>query len=103
MKNTKEEKLKFWTKHLSSCAKSGDNVARYCREHGLSVAQFSYWHTKLSSLKSQAPQTIPSSGGFSRLCAVAEEPRAMPIRVRIVEFELPQVSDLASLFSRGRF
>jgi hypothetical protein len=101
MKITKEEKLKFWTKHLSSYSKSGGNVARYCREHELSIAQFSYWHTKLSKMESPVPQTIPDSGGFSRLCAATEE--SLPIRVRIVEFELHQMSDLASLFSRGRF
>jgi len=71
---------------------SGDSVARYCREQGISECQLSYWRKKLGELAVVKPV------GFSKLCAAPAEASPCRIRVRMTEFELSSVEDLRTFF-----
>jgi hypothetical protein len=41
----------YWRRHVEQCARSGLSQAAYCREHGLAVSKFGYWHRKLAAVK----------------------------------------------------
>ena len=42
-------KKEFWRQHVEQCQKAETSQAAYCREHGLVIHQFGYWHRKLSA------------------------------------------------------
>jgi transposase-like protein len=92
MKKTNQEKLNFWRAHLAACLESGNNMARYCREQGISGWQLSYWRKKLTAA------TVAKPVGFSKLCAAPVEVALSRIRVRVTEFELSDVAELRALF-----
>lgn len=41
-------KAKQWRRHLEARREGGGSTAAYCREHGLSYAQFMYWQRRLA-------------------------------------------------------
>jgi len=43
-----EEKRSFWQEHIQGWKESGIKQTEYCREHGLSRDQFTYWKGKLT-------------------------------------------------------
>jgi len=50
-----------WAAHLRAQANSGQTIAGYCRQRGLKVHQFHYWHSKAKS------QDRGGGGGFELL------------------------------------
>ena len=45
--NVDRVKFKFWKLHFEKFEKSQKKQAEYCRENGLKVNQFIYWHRKV--------------------------------------------------------
>lgn len=41
------EKAQVWRKRLAACRASGLSTAAFCREQGLSYAQYMYWQRRL--------------------------------------------------------
>lgn len=41
------DKAEVWRKRLAACRASGLSMAAFCREHGLSYAQYMYWQQRL--------------------------------------------------------
>jgi len=54
---TKPTDTAFWQHHVEKRATSGLTQAAYCRQQGLVLTQFGYWHRKLSS--DQAGSWLP--------------------------------------------
>jgi len=45
---TKSSDSAFWQHHVEKRTASGFTQAAYCRQQGLVLSQFGYWHRKLS-------------------------------------------------------
>jgi hypothetical protein len=41
------DKAEVWNRRLAACSASGLSTAAFCREQGLSYAQFMYWQRRL--------------------------------------------------------
>lgn len=44
----REEKNKFWQKHIDAWQTSGQNQTEYCMKQEIKESTFRYWQTKLS-------------------------------------------------------
>jgi len=51
MENKTTHKGEEMRRHIAQCSLSGKTVAAYCKEHGVSIATYYYWHKKLSIAK----------------------------------------------------
>jgi hypothetical protein len=56
------ERRTFWREHLAQWHASGMTQVAYCRQHGLTLAQFGYWKKRL--LTSRAPDVAPTAADF---------------------------------------
>lgn len=45
---TTEQKRTFWQNHIDCWQGSGQSQTAYCKQHGLKLANFGYWRTRLS-------------------------------------------------------
>lgn len=61
------DKVEVWRKRLAACRASGLSTAAFCREHGLSYAQYMYWQHRLGKaskrlvpVRVEAPVTAPT-------------------------------------------
>lgn len=41
--------VEYWQRHVDRCRHEGTSQAAYCRQHGLVLHQFGYWHRKLAT------------------------------------------------------
>ena len=54
-----EEKARQWRGHVEAQKVSGLSVRQYCRDHGLSKAQYYYWLRRFNDCD-EAPCSVPS-------------------------------------------
>lgn len=45
--SARERREAYWRKQIEVCESSGLSIARYCREHGVSLAQYHWWKGEL--------------------------------------------------------
>lgn len=50
----------FWRGHVEACSASGGGIAAYCRERGLSEANFYYWRKRLGQAGGAASRREPA-------------------------------------------
>lgn len=50
---TTEQKRTHWQSHIDNWQQSGVSQTEYCKQHGLKLANFGYWRTRLK--KPNAP------------------------------------------------
>jgi hypothetical protein len=43
----RERREAYWRKQIEVCESSGLSIARYCREQGISAAQYHWWKSEL--------------------------------------------------------
>lgn len=51
--------LQEWSRHIQECRRSGGNIKKYCREHGLTKSCYYYWQRKLFERVSNEVQLTP--------------------------------------------
>jgi hypothetical protein len=63
---TREEKRKFWQRHIDGWQKSGQSQTEYCHSQKLKKSTLGYWRTLLSREKSfiEIPVTIESQAAI---------------------------------------
>jgi len=63
--STHDEKFAEWTKLIGQCIQSGEPIAQWCKENGVSNSRFHYWqkrvYSTIESLKS-ASMAMEASG-----------------------------------------
>jgi hypothetical protein len=88
----KAEKRIVWKKHLADWSSSRLSQKAYCAQHGLKLANFSYWRKSLrASEPSRAkliPITVPPRASSVRLMALGVQ---MDVPVEVLEQVLPVV------------
>ena len=52
MRETNQDKVKFWSEHLAAAASYPQGIGAYCGEHGLSTTMYYKWKAKLAQAKS---------------------------------------------------
>ena len=57
--NTTAERVAFWRGHWTAWAASGVSQRAYCARHGLSLAAFGYWRTRIREVPAAAPTFVP--------------------------------------------
>lgn len=62
---TSEQKCTFWTGHFETWQKSNLTQSKYCEQHNLKPATFSYWRTRLRNSPA-ARKLIPVNIGNPR-------------------------------------
>ena len=45
--STRERREDYWRERIEACESSGLSIARYCREQGISGAQYHWWKSEL--------------------------------------------------------
>lgn len=82
MKNTvsvpRQEKRRFWEKHILRWPSSGLSQAGYCQEHGLRLKSFGYWKRKIMASKAS-----PSLVEVPPAVSAQLFPLSKPIRLQI--------------------
>jgi hypothetical protein len=52
-------KQRFWKNHITVWRSSGLSQRLYCKQHGLAVQTFGYWHRKIKKLEEEKPRFFP--------------------------------------------
>ena len=60
----RNEKVTYWSGHLSKAAESRLGATKYCRLNGLSLATFNYWKNRLGQ---SGPRALKISPAFVTL------------------------------------
>lgn len=60
MSNKREEKRRYWSRHIQSWRQSGQTAQAYCRRHQLKSHQFQYWRQVFETPAGQ--RQAPKSG-----------------------------------------
>lgn len=53
--NTWERREDYWLEQIAACELSGLSIARYCREQGISAAQYYWWKSELKRRAARRP------------------------------------------------
>ncbi len=97
-------KAAWWKPHLDGWRNSGLSQAAYCRQHGLSLSCFGYWHRTLApmpehaSVSASMPAVVPIVVGDATLTDDRIEVR-LPNGLQVI---LPTGLDPARLVSTIR-
>ena len=62
-KVTRGEREEFWQKHLAQWRASGLSQAAYCRRHGVSAIQLSWWKHELARRQKRGAAGRPAAAG----------------------------------------
>jgi hypothetical protein len=47
LSSTQSAREAYWRREIASCESSGQSIAQYCRDHGLSADQYRWWKSEL--------------------------------------------------------
>lgn len=88
-----DDKAAMWRRHRQAWNESGLSAARYCREQGLSYAQWMYWQRRLGSAVLLPVAVVLDTGAAgSGVLVELNLPGGAVLRMRGME-----VSDLVTL------
>jgi hypothetical protein len=91
---TSEQKCTFWNDHFQAWKQSNLTQSKYCEQHNLKPATFSYWRTRLRK-KPAAGKLIPVNIGTPRTPIAI----ALPNGIRL-EVPVSALSDILSIVCR---
>lgn len=70
------KKAELWRGRLEACRASGQSIARFCRAHELSYAQYMYWQRRLGGTrKGLVPVQVDA--------AATAEPRGLSVELSL--------------------
>lgn len=95
MKNKRE----FWSSHIEGWKSSGVSQKRYCRQHGLAVSTFQWWHSRLKAalVDPTSLALVPVSQQVVRSSLNRGQGAAVRIRIGQFAIEIEQGFDRSVL------
>ena len=50
VRRTNSDTIALWTQHITDCKNSGKHTQEWCKENGINVKTYYYWHNKIHKL-----------------------------------------------------
>ena len=82
-------KRAFWQQHLTDWAQSGQTQRAYCDQHGLKLANFSYWRKHQGTAKTSSKLIALSAAPSSASVQLTVSGLQMTVPVAVLEQVLP--------------
>lgn len=88
VKTRNPDDVALWSKRITDCKNSGMRPGEWCKENGINVKTYYYWHNKIRKLVSQQTEffEVPAAPG-------RRDVPSATIRVGIVEADIYSGAD----------